>query len=105
MKYISKILDGLKKMFVYGERIRPVRDWLIVLQIALLLLALSVGWNVFLFNQFQDAKSATSSTTPQAINTIGDSILQIQSIFQQRATEEGNYQKTYHFVDPSLPGA
>lgn len=105
MKNIYLILDSLKKMMVYGERIRPVRDWLTLLLAAIVLLVMGIGWNVFLFNEFQNVKSATSSTTPQTLNMVGDSITQIQSIFQQRATEEGNYQKTYHFVDPSLPGA
>jgi hypothetical protein len=105
MKKLYSILDSFKKGMAYGERIKPVRDWLLLLLAAIVLLVASIGWNVLLFNQFQDVKSATSSTTPQALDKIGNSITQVQSIFQQRAAEEENYQKTYHFVDPSLSGA
>jgi hypothetical protein len=105
MKKIFATLGSFKKVFAYGDRIHPARDWFTVLIIALLLLIASVGWNFYLFNQFQNAKAAANVTEANTAAGVGDSVTQVQTIFQQRATEEQNYQKNYSFVDPSLPGS
>ena len=105
---MKKILDQLlsyKKYFAYGDQIKPVRDWFLVLAISCCVLLLSVAWNIFLFHQLESAKSPMVQAEAKAQQGLGDSVTQIQSIFQDRATEEGNYQKVYHFVDPSQPGA
>ena len=98
-------LGPLKKIFAYGERIRPARDWFVLLGISILLLLLGIGWNVFLFNQFENAPATSNSVVAPAQQNASASITKVQTIFQQRATEETNYQQNYHFVDPSTSGS
>ena len=105
MKNLTEFLGSFKKYFVYGARIRPTRDWFVMLLVTLVLLVVSVGWNVFMFTQFENGKSTTQTTPLAQEQGVGDAVAQVQALFQQRATEEGNYQRTYHFVDPSLPGS
>jgi hypothetical protein len=105
MKNIFTILNSLKKLFAYGDRVHPARDWFVLLISAMLLLIASVGWNVYLFNQFQNEKGTADATQAKTSAGVGDSITQAQAIFQQRATEEQNYQKNYSFVDPSRSGS
>jgi hypothetical protein len=97
-------LSKLKKFFAYGDRIRPTRDWYVILTIAGVLLLVGIGWNAFLFNELESGKNiGPTVTAPQKV--IGNSVTSVQTVFQKRATEENNYQSTYHFVDPSLPGS
>ena len=105
MKQILDYLASYKKFFTYGDQIKPMRDWFLVLGISCGVLLLSVAWNVFLFHQLESAKSAVVQQEAVTQPGLGDAVTQIQSIFQDRATEEGNYEKLYHFVDPSQPGA
>jgi hypothetical protein len=95
----------LKKVFSYGERIRPARDWYLLLSIAGILLVIGVVWNVFLFNELENGKSLQSSIPAQSHPIANSSITAVQAVFQKRATEENNYQNVYHFVDPSVPGS
>ena len=105
MNTIQNIFRAIAKRFSYGEKLHPAHDWFALISIATLLFVASIGWNILLFRHFQTQKvSDVGSTTPAQI-TITDSIPQVQEIFKDRATEEGNYQQTYHFVDPSLPGS
>ncbi len=105
MKKLLEYLGPYKKFFAYGEQIKPIRDWFLVLGISCVVLLVSVAWNVFLFHQLESAKSTIVQQEAAAQPGLGDAVARIQSIFQDRATEEGNYEKLYHFVDPSQPGA
>ncbi len=99
-------LNSLKKLFSYGERIRPVRDWFVLLGIAAILFVLGVLWEIALFYQLQTQKQVATPTVTQAqADDIQTEITQVQALFQKRAAEEHNYQQLYHFVDPSLPGS
>ena len=102
---VQKILARIKKALSYGDRLHPERDWLMLISIAGILFVASIGWNVLLFFQFQNGKNVTAQTAPQVQKSLGDSISQVQDLFQSHAAEEVNYQQTYHFVDPSLPGS
>jgi hypothetical protein len=105
MKKLLEYLGPYRKFFIYGDQIKPMRDWFLVLGISCVVLLLSVAWNIFLFHQLESAKSAAVQQEAATQPGLGDAVVQIQSIFQDRATEEGNYGKLYHFVDPSQPGA
>jgi hypothetical protein len=105
MKNKLNFLTHLKKMFIYGERLQPTRDWLILLACTGVLLVLGVGWNIFIFYQLENGKTIGTATSPVVQQGTGDAVTQVQTLFQQRATEETNYQQNYHFVDPSLPGS
>ena len=105
MKKISFKLDSLSKLFTYGDRVHPTRDWLVLLGSAVVLFLLSVVWNVFLFSQIENGKPIGAVPTKPSTPDVGASVTDVQQIFQQRATEENHYQSDYHFVDPSLPGS
>ena len=86
----------------YGNRLRPSRDWRIVLILSGLLLALSVGANLWLFEHvveggvLGDAPNVTSNVFSQ------QSLEEIEKIFAEREAEEGKYKfGTYNFIDPS----
>ena len=102
---LSSLINTLKKIFAYGDRMRPMRDWFILLSVTSVLLIAGVVWNIFLFNHFQNVQTTTTSVKVTAQQGIGDSITKVQALFQQRAAEEVNYQQNYHFVDPSRPGS
>ena len=104
MKKFFPFLSVLKKTFAYGDRLRPTRDWFVLLAAAGVLLLASMAWNVFLFNELQNGK-ALGTTSAQVSKPSTPSVVHAQDIFKQRASEEGNYQTLYHFVDPSLPSS
>jgi hypothetical protein len=104
MTKIIPTTRSFKKPFSYGERINPTRDWHAVLSIALVLFLLGVAWNAFLFYELAQGKNLGATLTPPQ-EVVGNSIDSVQALFQQRATEEQNYQSSYHFVDPSAPGS
>jgi len=105
-KIISKLssLDSLKKFFSYGDRIHPARDWYVLLVITVLFLLIGIAANVYLFEELVNGKNLGAATTVPH-QAVGDSVTAVQTLFQERATEENNYQSTYHFVDPSLSGS
>jgi hypothetical protein len=103
MKKLNSLLSYFKK-FSYGDRIHPTRDWFIMLTVSLGILVVGALWHLFIFTELANGKNLgapqTASTT-EAVNPVSS----IQQLFQKRATGEGNYQNTYTFVDPSLPGS
>jgi len=80
-------------------RASPSRDWLLLLGVWALVLAGSVLWNLWFFDQAvtrgietpMDASSATSVYEPTAV----------QEIFAARATTSEAYRTQYPFIDPS----
>lgn len=103
MKKLPQQLASLKKIFAYGNRIRPSRDWFVLLLCAGLLLVASVAWSLWLFMALANGKTLGPAPIAKEPQTQG-SVNAVQTIFQARATEEGHYQGDYHFVDPSVPG-
>lgn len=100
MKNLLNKLTGFLKSLSYGERIRPVRDWLVLLSCAILILAGCLIWNLWLFARVTGGEaigSATSTTTPAA-----PALDAVQQLFQKRSVEEARYKGEYRFVDPSL---
>jgi len=93
------------QFFHYGDRVRPTRDWFVLITIAFVLLLVSVGWNIWIFVELANGQSLgpvpVARHTP--IPTI--SVTSVQEVFKERAAEETNYQNNYHFVDPSAPGS
>lgn len=94
-------LAPLLKRFSYGTRVHPARDWFYVLLVASLLIALSIGWNIWLLRSVE------------AGGTIGDEAIEIESfdespiesvraLFKAREQEQLRYRQEYRFVDPSL---
>lgn len=100
---MTSLTDLEKRAFglvSYGERLNPVRDWLILLLVAAALLVVSAVMNVFMYIGVRNAPSHTPMVSDQpAIDA--KSVAAVEAIFQKRAAEEGNYEHVYQFVDPS----
>jgi hypothetical protein len=101
----STSLSSYLRSFRYGGPLNPERDWFVLLGIALLVLLASIAWNVWFFISLAHGESATPAITTPHTTSSASSVTNIQEIFQARATEQNNYQQTYHFVDPSLSGS
>jgi hypothetical protein len=104
MKNIFKQLGSFKKLFAYGNHIRPTRDWLLVLGSAGVLFFVGIAWHLWIFSSLVNGK--TLGVPPASVAPATESSTAgVQTIFQKRATESNHYQNDYHFVDPSAPGA
>lgn len=83
----------------YGEVLRPVRDWFVLLTIAGLLVLLSSAWNVWVFLETGrgDSPGAQMEATGGSVNVIE----RAQALFEERRIENARYRTEYQFVDPS----
>lgn len=92
-------LNPITKNLHYGQRLRPARDWLVLLAIFMLALAISVTYNLLTFSHVTRGQLIGNSnvTTPTQIK-----LDQVKNLFDQRAAERGRYTSEYRFVDPSL---
>ena len=92
------------KRFTYGKRVRPARDWLVLIIIALIALAgfgVAGAW-VYL----EGARGRSGEVIPLlAPELSGDALERTEALFERRALEESRYRSEYQFVDPSLPGS
>lgn len=100
---LSKLssLSGLFKRFAYGERLKPYRDWFVLLACMFLLLVASVAWNVLVFFSAVDGE-VIGTTEPQKEVFDEAAIERVEETFAGRAEEEARYRASYQFVDPSL---
>lgn len=99
-KHLLARVQKVIARFSYGDQVRPLRDWFIVIAIALLLLAGSAGWSYYLFER----TSASDILGPvgTAAGTVNTASLDtVREVFLTRAGERVHYQTDYHFVDPS----
>lgn len=99
---LSKLTAALSKylrIFRYGDRVKPLRDWLILVSIAGVLLVGSAGWSFWLFDQISNPKEKT--LTPPTTSTSTASLETVRTIFEKRTAERAHYISDYHFVDPS----
>jgi cytoskeletal protein RodZ len=101
---LQSLLSYLR-VFRYAGRARPERDWLTLLLTAFVLLLVSVGWNIWFFINLGNAETVSSVSPVTETTSSAAEITNVQSIFKTRATEQNNYQQSYTFVDPSLPGS
>ncbi len=98
---LSFNLDAFLKRFSYGARLRPERDWLLLLLVAVLLVVLSVAWNFWLFRSIEQGASLGESGTGRA-GLDERSVEPVREVFQSREVEQGRFRNEYRFVDPSL---
>ncbi len=95
-------LSGLLRTFRYTGKLRPERDWLALLSVAILLLLASIAWNIWFFiNLTTSENSAPVAAVAHSTTSSSASVSNVQEVFKARATEQNNYQQTYTFVDPS----
>ncbi|HEX8946618.1 MAG TPA: hypothetical protein VF829_00155 [Candidatus Paceibacterota bacterium] len=101
MKFPSNSLTFLRR-FIYGTRLRPARDWFVLIVATSILLVASVAWNVFVFRT-TITDQATVGVPVRAGQSVNRTTLQrMQQIFNARAIEQEKYQTgAYVFRDPS----
>lgn len=98
---ISRIKNYFLEHFSYGA-INPVRDWLVLITLSIIILAGIIVWNVWAFGTVAQGGVIGPPTTSSVPAFDRSSLDQINSIFANRATEEEKYENnTYHYADPS----
>jgi len=83
----------------YGDRLRPQRDWYLIVVVATVLLIVSAGWSYWVFHETSLAESNAKNSADASINT--SVIDTVRTVFDKRAAERAHYQTDYRFVDPS----
>lgn len=100
---MMNLISMLKKRFAGRARgasgPQPDRDWLLLLACVLLLIAASIGWNVWLFARVADADLSTEAVASDVLKTYPAGA--IQELFDDRAEMEAAYRSSFRFVDPS----
>jgi len=83
-----------------SSRPRPSRDWLLFLMLGVVLLLVSIGWNIWTFIRITNGEAAQSAmqvpTGPDVT-----ALEKVRAVFQARTLEEQRYLVEYRFVDPS----
>lgn len=83
----------------YGSRIDPVRDWLIVIIVAGLLLLGTLALHTWLFLEITRVDQSPRME-PAAADTSAELLQQTRQVFTERAQEALRY-RSFEFVDPS----
>lgn len=87
--------------FSYGPRIRPVRDWVVLVVLTLLVVAgfaISAAWQYL-----EGAEADGILPPPLPPETVSpETLAETEALFERRAQEALRYQSEYQFVDPSL---
>ena len=99
LQSLSSILRG----FRYGPRLRPVRDWSVLLAIALVLLAAGASFAIWLFVRIERGEALTNApTSASAFDTTP--VEEVRALFSERAAEALRFKNEYRFVDPRQAG-
>jgi hypothetical protein len=100
MNSITSFFSSIRKQLSYGPRIRPGRDWFVLLSVFFACLLCSFAWNLWLFSKVTNGQaigSAVSATSTPTLN-----LNSVNALFDARSAERARYQSQYHFVDPSV---
>lgn len=93
-------LTGIVKKISYGERPHPWRDWLIIVIVTVVLVAVAAGWSHYLFVHISSGE--IFGAPAQTGNDASESSLEaVRTTFEKRSIERTHYLTDYHFVDPS----
>lgn len=96
---ITAHLKGYLKFLQYGDTVRPVRDWLVIVSIATLLVLAAAGWS---YELFRTTTAPTESEGAAPSTSVSRTSLDtVRGIFEKRAEERAHYLTDYRFVDPS----
>ena len=86
----------------YGERIDPMRDWLILVSISVIVLAGVLVWTVWAFDTVVNGGTIGSAATSTTTSFDRTTLNEIKRIFADRSAEEAKYETgVYRFADPS----
>ena len=99
MKFSLKKSGTHLKGIHYGSRLRPDRDWLVLLGTWLLLFLVSIGYNVWLFSRVTNGESLDPNATSFEAKPVD--VSSMTATFNARAAEQERYLSEYRFVDPA----
>ena len=91
---------NLLRIFRYGDRERPLRDWLIMSAVASVLFFVGLGWNTWIFEQATSGE-LVSLSVPAKTQVSTSAVETAHHVFETRAAERAHYLNDYRFVDPS----
>jgi len=95
-------IDGFLNKFKYGNKLRPSRDWLVLVAVASLALVGIVIWTMFIFLSVVEGPSTTVSVKRRGVVVNNIALQKVRQIFDTRAVEQAKYESgEYTFVDPS----
>lgn len=77
----------------------PARDWLLLLLCGLLFLVVSIGWNVWFFDQIVTEETHGAQNTSGALQAYDSGA--VKELFEMRASSAEAYRSTHVFVDPA----
>jgi len=96
---LKTIFSGVRALG-YGSRIRPMRDWLVLISLVGLVFVASIAWNAWFFLRVTSEESLSVAPSADTVPLLG-SLPAAREILSERAAEEGRYRSFYEFVDPS----
>ncbi len=101
------LIDSIKNSihgYQKGKIIRldPVRNWLVLLAIALVGFINIIALNVWTFNRIANGHILNASSAETQATTTTPSFEEIENIIMSREEEVKKYQTNYKFRDPSL---
>ncbi len=98
---IPKIPEKLQNIH-YGNRLRPVRDWLILVSVATVVLIVGVVWNIIEFKSSVSEQSSVINTNMRNVVNMA-TVEKVQKTFVNRDKMRNRYENGfYYFEDPSL---
>jgi hypothetical protein len=99
---ISNLIESVSNRMRGGMYLDPVRDWLVLLILAIFAFISIVVWNVWAFETVAQGKAIGTNTATSSPSVNRSSIDSIHTIFEKRATEEAKYMTgVYRYADPS----
>lgn len=100
-KLFTNVLAKIKRLS-YGDRLMPLRDWMIILVVAAVFLLGSIVWNIWLFLAVANGEILGTTPSVKSAGFNHASVEDVQTIFVKRVAEDAKYMDgTYRFVDPS----
>ncbi len=97
----SEAIQGLRNIH-YGSQLRPMRDWFVLIIIAIMLLGFGAVWNVLEFNHIITGKIVAPPSASHRNVLNGMAIQKVRDIFTARAKRQLKYEsKDYPLADPS----
>lgn len=99
---IPRTIEAFADRLRSGARLDPVRDWLMLLALSIIVFIGIVAWNISAFSTVARGGviGAGATSTPAAFNR--SSLDVIHAIFEKRAAEEVKYVTgVYRYADPS----
>lgn len=89
---------GTLSFLRYGNRLRPARDWLVMLGFATLIFIASVAANVYFFMQVSGGEILGGGSVSKLE---APPLEEAHALFTSRVEESVRYRSEYSFIDPS----